>query len=102
MCSPCIDFIIDRISFCIQDFKENERVIFIYSDANPALAENYFVKQSWYIPDSFHQDLDNLMLPYLCILDSEHRIKSLYIPDNAYPELLDKYLEMARDKLSPE
>ena len=102
MCTPCVDFVIDRIKFCIQDFKENERVIFIYSDANPAMAENYFVKQSWYISESFHQDIDNLMLPYLCILDSENRIKSLYIPDMAYPELLDKYLEMARDKLSPE
>ncbi|MDD2529406.1 MAG: hypothetical protein PHT26_15330 [Lentimicrobiaceae bacterium] len=66
------------------------------------MAENYFVKQSWYIPDSFHQELDNMLIPYLCILDSENRIKSLYIPDMAYPELLDKYLEMARDKLSPE
>jgi hypothetical protein len=100
MCSPCIDFVIDRISFCIQDFKENDRVLFLYSDANPVMAENYFVKQSWYITDSFHQELDNLMIPYLCILDSEHRIKSLYIPDMAYPELLDKYLEMVRDKLN--
>ncbi|MCO5265548.1 MAG: hypothetical protein M9948_06700 [Lentimicrobium sp.] len=99
MCSPCVDFVIDRIKFCIQDFEENERVLFLYSDANPALAEDYFVKQAYYLTGSFHQELDDMMVPYLCVLDSDHRILSLYIPDMAYPDLLDRYLEIIRDKL---
>lgn len=99
MCTPCVDFVIDRIKFCIQDFKDNENILFLYSDANPAQIKNKIVKKSWYISKSFHQELDNLTTPYLFIFDSEHRIKSLYIPDPAYPELLDKYLEIMREKI---
>lgn len=99
MCSDCVDFIMNRISIFIPDIKHNNKVLFIYSDSNPALAEDYFLKKSYYISDPFHPKLDNLMNPYLCILDSDHQLKSLYVPDKAFPELLDKYLEIVRNKI---
>lgn len=99
MCSDCVDFIINRISIFFPDFKNNNCVLFIYSDSSPALAENYFLKKSYFISQPFHLNLDNLISPYLCILDADHRLKSLYIPDPAYPELLDKYLEIIREKI---
>lgn len=100
MCSPCVDFVINRLQFCIQDLRNNDNVIFLYSDANPALAENYFIKKSYFLSEPLHDELDNLSLPYLCLVDSSHQIESLFIPDPSYPELLDKYLEIARSKIN--
>jgi hypothetical protein len=100
MCSPCIEFVISRIDVYIQDFRTNDRVLFLYSDASPFLSENYYTKRSFLISDIFHEHLDELNLPYLCILDKDHKIHSIYIPDINFPELLDKYLEIVSDKLN--
>ncbi|QIA06555.1 hypothetical protein [Draconibacterium halophilum] len=98
-CNICIDFVFKELVKIFPDFDQNNNIIVLCNDTNPRIKESYFGKQLYSVKDSsFNLVIEHFEIPFIFILDNEQRCKHLFIPDYAFPERTDTYLETIKQK----
>ena len=98
-CSICIDDVIANLRITFPDYTENGRILLVGSNINSRLLDGYYGKRVLSVGyESLGLPSEEYSFPSLFYVDQSGISKFAFIPDKAFPELTQGYLNHIKTK----
>ena len=98
-CSVCIDDVITNLKITFPDYNQNRRILLVGSNINSRLQDGYYGKKVLQVGyESLGLPSEEYSLPCLFYVDQTGISKVAFIPDKAFPQLTQGYLNFIKSK----
>lgn len=92
-CTPCLEQTVEIIKKVFQNYKQNEKIIFISPDYDKRFRENCYGKKLLTLEDSkFGIPIEDTEAPFFLMINDKLQIKSIHIVNNLNFEKTEEYL----------
>jgi hypothetical protein len=97
MCDQCVFFVIEKIKERFENYSSDQRIVLLASDITPR-AKTFYEKRILTLMKDLDGELEEGQIPYLFIIDKDHKKQFVFVPDKSCPKLTEEYLRVLKTR----